>query len=230
MHWRPNPERSNRISTAPRSPEDDRANALALLDVSRETEQRLATYVELLRKWQTIKNLVSEGTLDEIWTRHIADSAQVLPLAPGASVWADMGSGAGFPGLVIAILLREEDGALVHLIESNNRKCAFLREVARETGAHVQVHCARVEDVVPTLSGIDALTARGLAPLPQLLLWGKRLIEAGTLGVFLKGEEFRRESVNVPPAGFAVEAVPSLTHPAARILLVRRPADEAEAE
>lgn len=220
MPWRHSGDLSER-STPPRSPENDRANALTLMGVSRETEQRFEAYVALLRRWQGVKNLVGEGTLDEIWTRHVADSAQVVPLAPGAATWVDLGSGAGFPGLVVAILLRGKPGVLVHLVESNNRKCAFLREVARETGAPVEVHCGRIDDVVPTLSGIDALTARGLASLPQLLLWGKGLMEAGTLGIFLKGEEFGRESVKLAPAGFAIEAVPSVTHSAARILLVR---------
>ena len=201
--------------------DEDRLRARPLLDVSRETEERLAGYVALLRRWQTIKNLVGPGTLDTVWTRHIADSAQLLPLAPDARSWADMGSGAGFPGLVVAILLRDRPGAVVHLIESNHRKCAFLREVARETQAPVEVHAGRIEDVVPILAGIDALSARALAPLPQLLLWGKGLIDAGTLGLFLKGDDVNRESASVAGLGYAIEAVPSRTHTASRILMVR---------
>jgi 16S rRNA (guanine527-N7)-methyltransferase len=199
----------------------DRTLGLGLVPVSRETEERLAVYVELLRRWQAVKNLVGPGTLNEVWTRHIADSAQLVPLAPAAKTWADIGSGAGFPGLVVAILLREVPNARVHLVESNGRKCAFLREVARETGAPATVHSGRIEDVLDTLDGVEVLTARALAPLPQLLLWGKRLIDAGTLGLFLKGEESERESAMVTRQGYAIEAVPSRTHAAGRILRVR---------
>lgn len=155
------------------SGQQDRDRALALLSVSRETEERLAVYVDLLHRWQTIKNLVGSGTLNEVWTRHIADSAQIVPLVPNAAVWADFGSGAGFPGLVTAILIRSLPNATVHLVESNHRKCAFLREVARETGAPVEIHAGRIEDVVPSLPCVDALSARALAPLSQLVLWGK---------------------------------------------------------
>ena len=209
--------------------EDDRARALALMGVSRETQERLATYVALLKRWQGIKNLVGTGTLAEIWTRHIADSAQLVPLAPAAQTWVDIGSGAGFPGLVIAILLRDRPGVRVNLVESNGRKCAFLREVARETGAPVTVHAGRIEDVLDDMQCVDVLTARALAPLPQLLLWGKRLIDAGTLGLFLKGEESGRESAMVSTQGYAIEAVPSRTHAAGRILLVRSAAAGSEA-
>ena len=191
--------------------------------VSRETAERLDIYADLLRRWQTVKNLVGPGTLPELWTRHIADSAQLVPLAPDAHVWADLGSGAGFPGLVTAILLREVPGAQVHLVESNNRKCAFLREVARETGAPALVHTGRIEDVVPELDGVDAVSARALAPLPQLLLWAKRLIDAGSVGLFLKGQEFENESATIDPTlGYEVSAYPSRTNPAGRILMVRK--------
>ena len=211
----------NRTAAAA-SQDEDRARARGLLGVSRETEERLAVYVELLRRWQTIKNLVGPATLPEVWTRHIADSAQLAPLAPDARSWVDMGSGAGFPGLVTAILLRDRPGIRVHLIESNNRKCAFLREVARETGAPAEIHPGRIQDILPALEQVDVLTARALAPLPQLLLWGKRLIDAGTLGLFLKGEEIRSESASVPEEwGYAIDTIESATHSSGRIVRVR---------
>ncbi|WP_428350851.1 16S rRNA (guanine(527)-N(7))-methyltransferase RsmG [Lichenifustis flavocetrariae] len=190
--------------------------------VSRETADLFAIYVDLLARWQSIKNLVGPSTLPEVWTRHIADSHQLVALAPDARVWTDMGSGAGFPGLVVAIEIRDRPGAQVHLIESNNRKAAFLREVARETGAPVVVHPRRIEDVVPDLGAIDVLTARALAPLPQLFLWGKRLIDAGTLGLFLKGEEIATESATVAedPA-YAIDFVESVTPGSGRIVRVR---------
>ncbi|MDX7952080.1 16S rRNA (guanine(527)-N(7))-methyltransferase RsmG [Lichenihabitans sp. Uapishka_5] len=192
------------------------------MDVSRETAARFDVYVELLQRWQGVKNLVGAATLPEVWTRHVADSFQLVGLGGAACRWADIGSGAGFPGLVIGIALRERPNAHVHLIEANNRKAAFLREVARETGAPVTVHARRIEDVIPELDNIEVLTARALAPLPQLLLWGKRLIEAGTLGLFLKGGDAEHESATVrdDPA-YAVELLPSLTQAEARIVRIK---------
>ena len=205
-----------------RQPEPDRDRALRLMSVSRETAERLAVYVDLLTRWQSIKNLVGPSTLPEVWTRHVADSHQLVPLASQARTWADMGSGAGFPGLVVAIAIRDRPGAQVHLIESNNRKAAFLREVARETGAPVLVHPRRIEDVMPDFGAIDVLTARALAPLPQLLLWGKQLIDAGTLGLFLKGEEIAAESATVAEdSAYAIDFVASVTPGGGRIVRVR---------
>ena len=198
-----------------------RKAAAALLGVSRETEERLAVYVTLLKRWQTVKNLVGPATLAEVWTRHIADSGQLLRWVPEARTWADLGSGAGFPGLVIAILNRDVSGARVHLIESNQRKCAFLREAIRETGAVATVHPARIEDAVSLLPRIDVLTARALAPLDQLVLWAKRLIDDGSTGLFLKGQEAAHESATIPEEwGFAVTLHPSATHPSGRIVKV----------
>lgn len=200
----------------------DRDHALSLMGVSRETAARFDIYVDLLRRWQGVKNLVGPATLADVWTRHVADSHQLVVLGGEAQVWADLGSGAGFPGLVVAIALRERPGARVHLVESNNRKAAFLREAARETGAPVTVHANRIEDVLPALGRVDVLTARALAPLPQLLLWGKGLIDAGTLGLFLKGEDADNESATVrqDPA-YAVDLVPSVTQAEARIVRIR---------
>ena len=117
---------------------ENRRAALRLVPVSRETEDRLATYVDLLARWRKTTNLIAESTFASVWTRHIADSAQLLALAPQARRWVDLGSGAGFPGLVIAIQLADVAGAAVHLIESDQRKCAFLREAVRVTGAAAQ--------------------------------------------------------------------------------------------
>ena len=209
----------------------DRDRALALMNVSRETLERLDAYVGLLRRWQGIKNLVGPATLAEVWTRHVGDCHQLVPLGGTARVWADIGSGAGFPGLVVAISIRERPGAQVHLVESNNRKAAFLREVARETGAPVTVHPRRIEDVLPGLTGVEVLTARALAPLPQLMLWGKSLIDAGTLGLFLKGEDAVNESATVrsDPA-YAVALVPSRTQPGAHVVQVRAVAPKGPGE
>ena len=205
---------------------DDRRRALSLLSVSRETEDRFAVYAALLERWQRVKNLVAPSTLPDIWTRHIADSAQIVPLAPGALRWVDMGSGAGFPGLVVAILLAGRPGAEVHLIEANARKCAFLREATRACEAPAIVHNGRVEDVLPTLMAVDVLTARALAPLPRLVEMGKILIARGTTAVFLKS---RAEIADVPnlDSDLIAEIRPSLTSPDGRIAILRARADAA---
>src|SRR5918998_1010403 len=155
-------------SRVPAGEDADRAVALTLTPVSRETGERLDILARELRRWQEVKNLVGPGTLDSIWTRHIADSLQLLDIAPEAYAWVDLGSGAGFPGLVLGIAALERDGMRVDLVESNGRKCAFLRHVVRVTGAPVTVHEARVEAVIGRLKGADVVTARALAPLNQL--------------------------------------------------------------
>src|SRR3954464_2297696 len=120
----------------------DREKALSLTPVSRETIVRLEAFVDLLLTWQQTTNLIAPSTTSEIWTRHIADSLQLLALAPQAQVWIDLGSGAGFPGLVIACALQPP--ALVHLVESNAKKAAFLREAARLTGVPARIHVQRI--------------------------------------------------------------------------------------
>jgi 16S rRNA (guanine527-N7)-methyltransferase len=171
------------------------AELQSILPVSRETYDRLAKLVALVAKWQKAENLVAPGTLPEIWTRHVADSAQLLPLFPGSRHWLDLGSGGGFPGLVVAILLAERGGeCAVHLVESNTRKCAFLRTAARETGAPAVVHPGRIETILAEWSApVDVVTARALAPLPVLLDLAGHLISPTRRGAFLKGVDFQRE-------------------------------------
>src|SRR5580692_3450923 len=131
----------------------DRAAARALLPIAPEMEARLAVFADLLLKWQKVINLVSAATLPQLWTRHFVDSLQVQAVAPEVRLWVDLGSGAGFPGLVTAIALADVPGAQVHLIDSDQRKCAFLREVSRETGAPAVVHTGRIEDIAPEIPG-----------------------------------------------------------------------------
>jgi 16S rRNA (guanine527-N7)-methyltransferase len=201
----------------------DRATALRLVPVSRETEERLAVYVDLLGRWRKITNLISESTFSEVWLRHIADSAQLLKLAPSARRWVDLGSGAGFPGLVVAIQLADQPGALVHLIESDQRKCAFLREVARATGAPAHVHAARIESISPgSLTPVDAVTARALAPLPILLGFAKIWISQGAVGIFPRGRTSEAQLRAYPDApALRFETVESKIDPRAAILVVR---------
>jgi 16S rRNA (guanine527-N7)-methyltransferase len=172
----------------------DKAEALRLTPVSRETEMRLDRYVHLLRQWQAKTNLVAPSTLPNLWTRHIADSLQLLALAPSAKRWADLGSGGGFPGVVLACALADVPDATVHLIERNAKKAAFLREALRVTNAAGVVHLSDIGDTVDSnLSRIDCVTARALAPLHQLIGWAAPLIEKGAKALFLKGQDVELE-------------------------------------
>jgi 16S rRNA (guanine527-N7)-methyltransferase len=194
----------------------------AIADVSRETLDALSLYADLLRRWQRTTQLVAPSTLDTLWSRHMADSAQLLRLAPGARRWADLGSGGGFPGLVVALCMRGVEGALVHLVESNARKCAFLRAVIRETGAPARVHDARIEAVLPSLAHeLDVVTARALAPLSKLLRLAAPALRAGCIGLFMKGEEARGELTAAERIwNMRAELLPSLTDPKAAIIKV----------
>lgn len=162
-------------------------------DVSRETAGRLEEYAALLRAWNPKINLVSRQTLADLETRHFADSAQLLALAPpDATTWADLGSGGGFPGLVIAILATEARPALgVTLVESDQRKAVFLRTVAQRTGTSVTVLADRIEAVPPL--GTDVLSARALAPLATLLDHASRHLRPGGTALFPKGAAWRAE-------------------------------------
>jgi 16S rRNA (guanine527-N7)-methyltransferase len=172
----------------------DRDRAFSLTPVSRETAARLDRFVALLIAWEEHTNLIARSTIPVIWTRHIADSLQLLALAPQAKVWADLGSGAGFPGLVLACALAQSRGAEVHLVESIGKKAAFLREAVRVTGAPAIVHAMRIEDFVDKApESIEAVTARALAPLPKLLSLAYPLLKKGAVGFFLKGQDVGSE-------------------------------------
>lgn len=182
--------------------------------VSRETLERLTVYESLLRKWQKTINLVGPKTLDDAWSRHFLDSAQLHPLCPeSVRVLVDLGSGAGFPGLVLAIMGVPE----VHLIESDVRKGAFLREVARATGAPVTVHSKRIEAVQGLQA--DVLTARALAPLTDLLAWGARFLAIDGVALFLKGQNVDDELTETTKYWkMRSERITSVTDPSGSIL------------
>jgi len=186
----------------------------AATDVSRETLGRLETYAALLRKWAPKVNLVGASTLDDLWRRHMLDSAQLKPLLPPrAANLADFGSGAGFPGLVLAIMGQPD----VHLIESNRRKCAFLREVARTTGTSVTVHCARAEEIAPFPAAV--VTARALAALPILLHYAEPFLKADSICLFPKGRRFEDELTETQKTwNITYRIVSSLTEPEGGIL------------
>src|SRR3979411_1092966 len=172
----------------------DKAAALALTPVSRETEARLDRYVALLLEWQAKTNLVAPSTLPNLWTRHISDSLQLLSLAPSAKTWVDLGSRCGFPGVVLACAVAETPGVNVHLIERNAKKAAFLREAIRVTSAIGTVHLADIGDSVDRIAGpIDCVTARALAPLHQLIGFAEPLVRKGAKALFLKGQDVEAE-------------------------------------
>jgi 16S rRNA (guanine527-N7)-methyltransferase len=172
----------------------DKAAALALTPVSLETEARLDRYVSLLLEWQAKTNLVAPSTLPHLWTRHVADSLQLLDLAPTAKTWVDLGSGGGFPGVVLASALADTPGAHVHLVERNAKKAAFLREAVRITSAAATVHLAGIGDIVDRLGGhVDCVTARALAPLHQLVGFAEPFVRDGAKALFLKGQDVEAE-------------------------------------
>jgi len=187
-----------------------------LSSVSRETRERLDIYADLLRKWQRSINLVGPRTLDDLWNRHFVDSAQLMPLIPStARVLVDFGSGAGFPGLVLAILGVPQ----VHLIESDQRKSTFLWEVARATGTSVTVHTKRIEQVTPFPA--DIVTARALAPLGDLLAFAAPFIGPDSLCLFPKGQTAEDELTAASKTwNINVDRIQSVTDPGATILRV----------
>jgi len=200
----------------------DRVKALSLMSVSHETLARFDRYVELLKRWQGIKNLVGPSTMSAIWTRHIADSAQLARFQTEARIWVDVGSGAGFPGLVLAMMLSDRPGFHMHLVESNGRKVAFLREVIRTLALPATVHDSRIEDVADKLpTVIDCLTARALASLDELLAMQAQITQNPCIGLFLKGQDVDAELTKAAKYwNIQAEIHPSVTDPDARIVEV----------
>jgi 16S rRNA (guanine527-N7)-methyltransferase len=192
------------------------------LNVSRETGERLDVIVAQLRKWQPRINLVAPSTMSDLEGRHVRDSLQLLPLAPHAQTWVDLGSGGGFPGLVVAAVLAERPSASVTLIESNAKKCAFLRETARIAELPVRVVCERIERAIPDLPGpVDVVSARALKPPSGLLEFGAPLIQAGAVGLFPKGQDVDDEiATALRTWNFAHDLIQSSTEAHARIVRV----------
>lgn len=205
------------------STDSDRARALKLAPVSRETEDRLVAIVALLEKWQRTINLIAPATLPTIWTRHVADSLQLVPLAgEGVRRWVDLGSGGGFPGLVVAAVLAERDGSDVTLVESDTRKAAFLREAARIAELPATVLPARIEQVAPQIAaGVEVVSARALAPLPKLLDLAHPFLAQGARGLFLKGQDVDNE-LTESAKSWRIDAkiTESLTDKGGRIVIV----------
>jgi 16S rRNA (guanine527-N7)-methyltransferase len=199
-----------------------KSSSLLTTMVSRETYEDLTFFVGELTRWQGIKNLVGPQTLDNIWNRHVLDSLQLLTLAPKARIWLDLGSGAGFPGLILALALKGQKNSCINLVESNGRKCAFLRHIIRETRAPAVVHVQRIESYMAISQTVpDAITARALAPLSQLLNWSQNLLRDGAEGLFLKGKEVQSELTQAQNCWtFTSELVASLTDSSAKIVRI----------
>ena len=201
----------------------DKARALQLVPVSRETEKRLDMFVEALLLWQQTTNLIASSTVGQIWTRHVADSLQLIGLAPEARVWVDFGAGGGFPGLPIACALADKPGAVVHLVESNGKKAAFLREATRLTGVPAKVHQERAEKFGESCKEtVHAVTARALAPLKTLCDQAFPLVARGAVALFPKGQDVDAELTEAAKYwSIEAEKVPSKTSPDGCVLVIR---------
>lgn len=208
----------------------DREKAIALTPVSRETFARLDRYVEVLLQWQQHTNLIAPSTEPVLWTRHIADSLQLIELAGKHSAeskahsqtWVDLGSGAGFPGLVVACALADDKHTEVHLVESIGKKATFLREAAQAAGVSVQVHAMRIADFVERApKQIDIVTARALAPLPKLLGEAYPLLKRGARGLFPKGQDVAAELTEAAKCwNIKTILAESRTDPKSRIVVI----------
>ncbi|GIX12279.1 MAG: ribosomal RNA small subunit methyltransferase G [Paracoccaceae bacterium] len=193
----------------------------AAFDVSRETVAALEAYRTLLEKWNRRINLVSANSLPQFWQRHAADSAQLFGLAPGtARRWVDLGSGGGLPGLVVALLAREKRPDLeMVLVESDQRKAAFLRHAADRTGAPCTVRDCRIEEIAGET--FDVISARALAPLPRLLALAQPLRAPGAVCLFPKGARHESELTEARRSWHIdLRTVPSITDPQSRILII----------
>jgi 16S rRNA (guanine527-N7)-methyltransferase len=210
------------MSTATAALSADRERALTLTPVSRETMARLDRFVELLLARQQHMNLIAASTEATVWSRHVADSLQLLPLMPAARIWADLGSGGGFPGLVLACALADVHGAHVHLVESVGKKAAFLRQAAVDINLPITVHAMRIEEFVENVRGkVDVATARAVAPLPKLLGLAYPLLRNGVVGLFPKGQDMAAELTDAAIYWkMKARTAKSLTDPKAGIVIV----------
>ncbi|MEO1207487.1 MAG: 16S rRNA (guanine(527)-N(7))-methyltransferase RsmG [Pseudomonadota bacterium] len=206
----------------------DRTQFIEYFGVSRETIERLDIYADTLLQWQRKINLISPKSVDDLWYRHFADSAQVVGMVPETTVClVDLGSGAGFPGLVIAILragaTRSGGGDKVHLVESDQRKAAFLREVSRKVDVPVDIDVARIEYHAnqSSFETVNIVTARALAPMHKLLGYAEPYFSPQTTALFLKGRDVEVEIKEAEhDFAFEFDLVPSVTDPEGRIVVV----------
>ncbi|MBL8535872.1 MAG: 16S rRNA (guanine(527)-N(7))-methyltransferase RsmG [Hyphomonadaceae bacterium] len=194
--------------------------------VSRETSERLETHRRLLAEWSERMNLVGPRELDAFWPRHALDSAQLIKLAPDALRWVDLGSGAGFPGLVVAALLARKPGGAVHLVESTGKKASFLRAVIDAAELPAKVFNQRIEDFGAGEGPYNVITARALAPLPRLMAYAKPILDRGAIGLFHKGADLDAELAAAKDAltggAYGAEVLESLSDPRGRIVRIAK--------
>lgn len=198
------------------------------LAVSRETLERLETHRRLLGEWSARMNLVGPKELEAYWRRHALDCAQLVRLAPEAKRWADLGAGAGFPGLVVASLLAETPGTEVHLVESTGKKARFLEAAIDAAGLPARVFSQRIEDFGAGVGRYDVVTARALAPLPRLIGYAKPLLDRGAQGLFHKGADIDAELAaakeTLDGGAFRADVLESLSDPRGRIVCIKKAA------
>lgn len=181
----------------------------------------LEGYRSMLDEWNQHLNLVGPSAMASFWRRHAYDSAQLLQIEPDARVWADLGTGAGLPGVVLAILLKGRQRAQVHLVESLQKRCRFLEEVVRALDLPATVHRSRAEEL--RLTGIEVVTARACAPLARLLGYARPILSAGARGLFLKGRDIEAEIAEARRSWkFEAKLVASLSDPSGRIVRVEK--------
>jgi 16S rRNA (guanine527-N7)-methyltransferase len=193
----------------------------AAVDATPDQMADLEAFRALLAEWNEVMNLVGPSALAEFWPRHAWDSAQLLKLHPEALTWADLGAGAGFPGLVLAILLKGRANAHVHLIESMAKKCRFLSEAVKALDLPATVHNRRAEELKLK---VDVVTARACAPMPRLLGYAQPFLKQGAKGVFLKGQDVDAELTEATKYWkFEADLAPSLSSPNGRIVEIRGP-------
>lgn len=162
-------------------------------DVSRETFDRLQIFEQMFRKWSAKINLAAPSALENLWSRHILDSAQLASLQKPDGIWLDLGSGGGFPGIILAILMRDHSESHIHLVESVGKKAVFLKLALMETGGEGTVHNMRINEAASSIVGVNFVTARALAPLPELLELANPWLSRGATALFHKGREFKEE-------------------------------------
>lgn len=198
----------------------DAAGYQALTGASDAQMADLTRFQDLLAEWNEVMNLVGPLTIATYWTRHALDSSQLLALAPEAKTWADLGAGAGLPGVVLAILLKGQDGAKVHLVESMTKRCRFLEVAAKALDIPVEIHNVRAEELKLK---VDAVTARACAPMTKLLGFAEPYLNRGAIGLFLKGQDVATELTEAKKAwAFASDLLPSQSDPRGRIVQVKR--------
>lgn len=198
----------------------DAASFAAATNASPQAIADLERYRSYLAEWNEKMNLIGPATLDTFWSRHAWDSAQILPLAPDALTWADLGTGAGLPGIVLAIMQKDRPGFHVHLVDSLTKRCRFLNEVVSGLQLPATVHNSRAEDLSLT---VDIVTARACAPLSRLLGYAQPYVKRGAQALFLKGQEVASELEDAARTwDFEADVSPSLSDARGRIVRVRR--------